>query len=58
MRAIITRRKLTEEQRAAADALMDQYLSALGDYASTPLGQAGVDRALSGQVGLYPAALK
>jgi hypothetical protein len=26
------RRKLNEEQRAAADALMDQYMSALGVY--------------------------
>jgi hypothetical protein len=41
VRAIITRRKLNEEQRAAADALMDQYLSALGDFAGTPLGVAG-----------------
>jgi hypothetical protein len=41
VRAIIARRKLSEEQRAAADALMNQYMSALGDYASTPLGQAG-----------------
>jgi len=32
---------MNEEQRAAADALMDQYMSALGDYAGTPLGQAG-----------------
>jgi hypothetical protein len=44
VRAIITRRKLNEEQRAAADALMDQYMSALGDFAGTPLGEAGADR--------------
>jgi hypothetical protein len=49
VRAIITRRKLTEEQFAAADALMDQYTSALGDYASTPLGQAGADRMRGGE---------
>lgn len=44
VRAIVRRRKLTAEQRDTADALMDQYLSALGDFAGTPLGQAGADR--------------
>jgi len=44
VREIVSRRKLTMEQREAADALMDQYLSALGNFASTPLGQAGADR--------------
>jgi uncharacterized protein (UPF0335 family) len=43
VRAIVARRKLTVEQREAAEALMDQYLSALGDFASTPLGQAGAE---------------
>jgi hypothetical protein len=28
---------------------MDQYMSALGDYASTPLGQAGADRMRGGE---------
>jgi uncharacterized protein (UPF0335 family) len=41
VRAIVRRRKLTEEQRETADALMDQYQSALGDFADTPLGEAG-----------------
>jgi hypothetical protein len=35
---------MNEEQRAAADALMDQYMSALGDFAGTPRGLAGADR--------------
>ena len=30
VRALVRRRKLTEEQREAADALLDQYMSALG----------------------------
>jgi uncharacterized protein (UPF0335 family) len=41
VRAIVARRKLTREQREAADALMDQYMSALGDFAGTALGEAG-----------------
>jgi hypothetical protein len=40
---------MNEEQRSGADALMDQYLSALGDFAGTPLGQAGADRARGGE---------
>jgi hypothetical protein len=50
MREIVRKRKLTAEQREAADALMDQYMSALGDFADTPLGQAGADR-MRGEVG-------
>jgi uncharacterized protein (UPF0335 family) len=38
---IVRRRKLTTEQRQNAAALLDMYLSALGDFADTPLGQAG-----------------
>jgi hypothetical protein len=44
VRELVRKRKLTEEQLAAANALMEEYLSALGDYAGTPLGQAGADR--------------
>ena len=44
VRKIIARRKLTAEEREAADALMDQYKSALGDFAHTELGQAGLER--------------
>jgi uncharacterized protein (UPF0335 family) len=49
VRALVRRRKLTAEQREAADALMDQYRSALGDFAGTPLGQAGADRMRGGE---------
>jgi uncharacterized protein (UPF0335 family) len=38
---IVRRRKLTTEQRQNAAALLEMYLSALGDFADTPLGQAG-----------------
>jgi hypothetical protein len=31
-------------QREIADALMDEYLSALGEFAGAPLGLAGADR--------------
>lgn len=41
---IVRRRKLTTEQRQNAAALLDMYLSAIGDFADTPLGQAGADR--------------
>jgi uncharacterized protein (UPF0335 family) len=44
VREIVRKRKLTVEQRQAAAALLDQYLSALGDFASSPLGQAWADR--------------
>ena len=44
IRALVRRRKLTPEQRDTADALMDQYTSALGDFVGTPLGIAGADR--------------
>jgi uncharacterized protein (UPF0335 family) len=47
VRALVTRRKLSEEQREAADALMDQYRSALGDFASTPLGEAAIEERAS-----------
>jgi uncharacterized protein (UPF0335 family) len=40
IRAIVARRKLTAQQRETADALMEEYMSALGDFAGTPLGEA------------------
>jgi hypothetical protein len=39
---------MNEEQRETAAALMDQYVSALGDFAGTPLGLAGADRMRGG----------
>jgi uncharacterized protein (UPF0335 family) len=44
VREIVRKRKLTAEQRDAAEALMEEYMTALGDYAGTPLGRAGADR--------------
>jgi uncharacterized protein (UPF0335 family) len=44
VREIVRKRKLTAEQRETAAALMDQYMSALGEFGNTPLGQAGADR--------------
>jgi uncharacterized protein (UPF0335 family) len=44
VRALVARRKLTAEQLEAADALMDQYRSALGEFVNTELGQAGLGR--------------
>lgn len=40
VRAIVARRKLTVEQREAADALMAEYSQALGEFRNTPLGMA------------------
>jgi uncharacterized protein (UPF0335 family) len=44
VRAIVKRRAVDPEKRATADDLLAEYMSALGDFASTPLGEAGVDR--------------
>lgn len=44
VRAIVKRRAMDPEKRVTMDELMDQYQSALGDFAETPLGQAGADR--------------
>ena len=44
VRKIVAERKLTAEQRETAEALMAEYKSALGEFAGTPLGQAGADR--------------
>lgn len=44
MRAAIKHRKADPATRDEQAALLAVYLQALGDYASTPLGQAAVDR--------------
>jgi uncharacterized protein (UPF0335 family) len=44
VREIVKRRKMTLDQRQERAATLDMYLSALGDFADTPLGQAGADR--------------
>lgn len=41
---IVRRRKLTTGQRQAQAAILDMYLSALGDFADSPLGRAGAAR--------------
>jgi Uncharacterized protein conserved in bacteria (DUF2312) len=41
---IVRRRKMTTKQRQSAAAILDMYLSALGDFADTPLGKAGADQ--------------
>jgi uncharacterized protein (UPF0335 family) len=44
VRAIVKRRAMDLEKLVTMDELMDQYTSALGDFAETPLGQAGAER--------------
>jgi len=41
VREIVRRRKMTDEERQERAATLDMYLSALGDFSDTPLGQAG-----------------
>lgn len=41
---IVKRRKMTLEQRQERAAMLDMYLTALRDFADTPLGKAGADR--------------
>jgi uncharacterized protein (UPF0335 family) len=41
VREIVRHRKLTLEQRQKRAAMLDMYLAALGDFADSPLGQAG-----------------
>ena len=44
LRAIIKRHAMDPEERDAADALLEMYQAALGDFADTPLGVAGAAR--------------
>jgi len=41
---VVARRKKNAAEVQETEALLEMYLSALGDYASTPLGQAGAER--------------
>jgi uncharacterized protein (UPF0335 family) len=50
VRTIIKRRALDPDKRHAMDELLDLYISALGDFASTPLGTAGADRVREARV--------
>ncbi len=45
IRTIIKMRKQDQAQRDARQAIVDEYMSALGDYGSTPLGAAAIARA-------------
>jgi uncharacterized protein (UPF0335 family) len=44
VRSIVKQRAMDADKRHAMEALMDEYLAALGDLADTPLGMAGADR--------------
>jgi uncharacterized protein (UPF0335 family) len=44
VRAIVKRRAMDQDKRHTMDELLDMYMAALGDFASTPLGEAGADR--------------
>jgi uncharacterized protein (UPF0335 family) len=51
VRAIVKRRAMDPEKRVTMDDLLDEYMSALGDFSTTPLGEAGADR-VRGEAGL------
>jgi uncharacterized protein (UPF0335 family) len=42
--AIVKMRAADQDERHAKEMLLDMYLAALGDFASTPLGISGADR--------------
>lgn len=42
---VIKRRKMSREEAEEIDALLEQYLQAIGDFGTTPLGQATLERA-------------
>ena len=44
MKKVIAARRKTQEERDEEAALLEIYLTALGDLANTPLGQAAVQR--------------
>lgn len=50
IRNIIKQRKLSEQERAEQDALLDLYKAALGMLDGTPLGSAAIDRLKKQQV--------
>lgn len=45
MRAVINTRKKSRAEREAFEAIVDVYLHALGDFVTTPLGQAAMPAA-------------
>jgi uncharacterized protein (UPF0335 family) len=48
VRTIIKRRATEPDKRQLMDELLDLYAAALGDFASTPLGEAGAEAVRSG----------
>lgn len=48
LRAIVRLRKQDADERAEHEAIVETYLHALGEFASTDLGKAAVDRARGG----------
>lgn len=48
IRAIINTRKKSRAEREAFEAIVDVYMHALGDFATTELGQASVPRQATG----------
>jgi uncharacterized protein (UPF0335 family) len=50
VRTIIKRRAMDPDKRYTVDQLLDLYMTALGDFAETPLGQAGAERIRGGEV--------
>ena len=44
VRAIVKERAMDADKRHAMEALMIEYMAALGDFAETPLGTAAADR--------------
>ena len=44
VRAIVKRRAMDADKRHIMDELLEMYMAALGDFATTPLGAAGADK--------------
>jgi uncharacterized protein (UPF0335 family) len=44
MRKVISIRKMDRDKRAEEEAMLELYLSALGDLKTTPLGRAAIER--------------
>ena len=44
VRAVVKRRAMDPEKRHTMDDLLEMYSAALGDFVSTPLGEAGAER--------------
>lgn len=45
LREVIRLRKMDKDERDNRDAIVATYLQALGEYSTTPLGQAAIQRA-------------